>query len=183
MWHDIVLVLVLVLLTAELGILYYILKYNSNFLKQIQSIKGIQLDTMDIGEKAPFFRSFSENGVKVLSKELFSERKTFILFIKTSCPICKSLLEDYNHISENYDINFLLINSDELSNDDLITKQLNKNITYIRSNQITSLYLIRTVPHGILIDTEGVVELSTHVKNVNVLHNMFLSESVVKKAV
>ncbi|GGA77321.1 TlpA family protein disulfide reductase [Ornithinibacillus halotolerans] len=183
MWNDIVSIIILVLLTAELGILYYILKYNSNFLKQIQSIKGIQLETLDIGDQAPFFRTFSNNGDKIISKNIISKKRTFILFINTNCPTCKSLLGDLNSISSNYDINFLLINSDNLSNDAHITKQLNDNIIYIRSNQITSLYFIRTVPHGVLIDENGTVVLSSYIKNMHVLNNMLLNEKTNRKSI
>ncbi|GIO27416.1 TlpA family protein disulfide reductase [Ornithinibacillus bavariensis] len=182
MWNDFVLVIVLLLLTAELGILYFFLKYNSNFLKQIQSIKGIQLDSLDIGEKAPSFRTFSETGEKVISKEMFSKKRTLILFINTNCPTCKSLLADINSISSDYDINFLLINSDNVSNDDHITKQLDDSIIYIRSNQITSLYFIRNVPHGVLIDESSTIILSNYIKNINVLNNMLLNEKNVRSS-
>lgn len=181
--ENYLLIVVLFLLTAEIGILYYFLKYNSNFLKQIQSIKGIQLDALDIGDKAPFFREYSNNKEKVIAKDLFKENKTFVLFISTNCPVCKSLLGDMNVIAMKYDLNFLVINSDNLSNDDHVTKQLSDRITYIRSNQIPSLYFIRKVPHAMMIDEQGQIVLTSYVSNPNALYNMLLNEENLLKSI
>ncbi len=49
--------------------MHYMLKYNRNFLKQIQSIRGTLLDMIELGEEAPLFRSIDESGKKVIAKE------------------------------------------------------------------------------------------------------------------
>lgn len=183
-WRDLVLLIVILLLTAVLGVLYYFIKFNINFLKQIQSINGIHLDNLEIGQKAPFFRTYSDKGEKVIAKNLFSNRNTLMLFISTNCPTCKSLLPDLKTLSSNYNINFAIINSDELSNDAHISEKVDSsNIIYIRSNSITSLYFIQNVPFGVLIDEGGTILLSNYIKGTNVLYNMLLNENSNTRAV
>jgi len=100
-----------------------------------------------------------------------------MLFINTNCPTCKSLLPVLKILSSNYNINFVLINSDELSNDDHIREKVdNNNVLYVRSNSITSLYFIRNVPYGLLIDEDGTILLSNYIRGTNVLYNMLLNE-------
>lgn len=182
-WGDVVLLILIILLTAVLGVLYYFIKINTNFLKQIQSFNGIHLDKLDIGQKAPFFRAYSEKGEKVIAKSLFQNRKTLMLFINSDCPNCKSLLPSLKKLSLNYNINFVIINSDELANDTHISKKVNSsNIIYIRSNSITSLYFIRNVPFGLLIDEGGTILLSNYISGSSVLYNMLLNEDSNSKA-
>lgn len=182
-WKDLVLLIVILLLTAVLGVLYYFIKFNINFLKQIQSINGIHLDSLEIGQKAPLFRTYDVHGEKVITKKIFSNRNTLMLFISTNCPTCKSLLPKLKKLASNYNINFLIINSDELSNDAYISQKVDSNnIIYIRSSSITSLYFIRNVPFGILIDEDGTILLSNYIQGKNVLYNMLLNEDSTTKA-
>ncbi|MBN6205683.1 redoxin domain-containing protein [Ralstonia pickettii] len=144
----------------------------------------IQLENLNIGEKAPLFRTYNEKGIKVIAKNLYNKRKTLILFISTNCPVCKEILTDIKNVTSNYDLNFLIINSDELSNDKHITEKIDHSkVNYIRSNQITSLYFIRNVPYGLLIDERGIISLSNYIKDVNVLYNMLLNEQINTKPV
>lgn len=175
-WTNFILVLILVLLVGELGVLYYFLKYNSNFLKQIQSIRGVQFSRLEPGNPAPLFRTFSENGNKVIAKQLFSEKNTLLLFISTNCPICKTLLPNLEKITNNYDINFILINGDNVSDDNHIKSTLTKNLTYIRSPQITKTYFVNTVPHAVLVNGNGKIELSSKLSNISSLFNMLINE-------
>ncbi|WP_143286851.1 TlpA family protein disulfide reductase [Caenibacillus caldisaponilyticus] len=175
-WINIILMVILILLVGELGIFYYFLKYNSNFLKQIQSIRGIQFSTLELGRNAPLFRVFAENGNKVVAKELFKKKNTLLLFISTNCPVCKSFLPHLKKITENYDINFILINHDTLNDDTHIKKALNNELYYIRSSHVSQIYLIHAVPHAILVNTKGKIELSSPLSNINSLFNMLINQ-------
>ncbi|MBR7796080.1 MAG: conjugal transfer protein TraF [Bacillota bacterium] len=172
---DVMITVILVLLIAVLGILYYMLKYNSNFLKQIQSIKGIQFNTLDIGEESPLFRVMDDNGKKVIAKQLFYNKNTLILFVNSKCPICKSILGKVDLINDNYDLNIIVINNDESLDDSLIKKLLPLSITYIRSVYITTAYHVYTTPMGVLIEN-GKVKQYSKISDFYVLNNMLVSE-------
>lgn len=177
-WNEVVLLIVLILLTAQIGVLYYFVKYNSNFLNQIQSINGVQFETLAIGDHAPFFRTYNTKGHKVVAKRIFESNKTLIIFISTGCPTCKSILEHLETITSKYNLNFILINGDNISNDDHIQSKVNhlENLSYIRSTQITSLYNVRIVPYIVLLNQEGIVQISSQVNDVNSVYNALINE-------
>lgn len=50
---EILLSITLVLLLGVTAVLYYMLKYNRNFLNQIQTINGLRLKGVSVGEEAP----------------------------------------------------------------------------------------------------------------------------------
>lgn len=146
----------LIILVAELIVIYYLLKYNSNFLKQIQSIKGIQFDLLEIGQEAPPFRVLDRNGKRVISKHVFERQHTLLLFIHTKCPKCKTILESLGKIESHYDINIMLINGDEMSDDQEIIKSLSKSIIYIRATHLPTTYLVQNTPTAMIIE-KGIV--------------------------
>lgn len=179
MWTNVLFGIILLLLVVELGVIYYFVKYQSFFLTQIRSMKGVEVKSLDIGNHAPLFRTFDEGGNKVVLKELFGEKKTFLLFIKTTCPICKSLLPNLQDIQNHYDLNFLLINSDNTDDDHEIVEVLSDKITYIRAPQIVESYFLSQYPYAMLIDTNGKIELHNRLQSVNSLRNMLINEKAV----
>lgn len=177
---DIILIITLVLLVLSIGINYLSIKYLSHFLNQIRTVKGIEVKTLESGKPAPLFRAFDERGEKVILKDLFNKKKTLVLFMKTSCPVCKSLLPSIKEITKHYDVNFLLINSDNTEDDQEITNHLQPGgVTYIRAPQIAQSYFIREYPYAVLIDNEGKIELHTRLKNFNGLWNMLINQKSV----
>ncbi|MBB2479816.1 redoxin domain-containing protein [Bacillus sp. APMAM] len=175
-WNSFILLAVLILLVAELGVLYYFVKFNKNFLKQIKSVNGLEFATLHIGQMAPLFRTFDENGNKVISKHLFNEKHTVLLFISTHCPKCKALLQQIENAIPKYDINFVIINSDENAEDSHIKSLLKGKFTYVRSSQISQLYFIQNVPYAVVIDNDGKVELSSYLSNINSLYNLLINQ-------
>ncbi|MBB2483356.1 conjugal transfer protein TraF [Bacillus sp. APMAM] len=117
-----------------------------------------------------------EKGNKVIAKELFSGRNTLLLFINTNCPRCKSLLPHLMKIKTNYDINFILVNTDRLADDNHIKSVIGDQITYIRSTQISSSYFVHVVPYAVLVNNIGEVKLSSQISNINSLFNMLINE-------
>ncbi|MGG4166478.1 redoxin domain-containing protein [Rossellomorea vietnamensis] len=172
---NILLTVNLFILLSALVIIFYMLKYNSNFLKQIQSIKGIQFDTLAIGEKAPAFRLNDYMGNKIITKDLFYSKNTLMLFINTKCPTCKQLLKHFNVITNTYDINILIVNTDEVFDDSEIINLLPKSARYIRSSQVATNYFIYTAPTAALIEN-GNVKILNKVQHYNELFNMLISE-------
>lgn len=174
---DIILIITLVLLVLSIGINYLSVKYLSHFLNQIRTVKGIEVKTLENGKPAPLFRVFDEQRKKVILKDLFNKKKTLILFMKTSCPVCKSLLPSIKDITRYYDVNFLLINSDNTEDDQEITDHLQPDsLTYIRAPQIAQSYFIREYPYAVLIDDEGKIELHGKLNNFNSLWNMLINQ-------
>jgi thiol-disulfide isomerase/thioredoxin len=166
---------VLVLLMAVLVILYYMLKYNSNFLKQIQSIKGIQLDTLSVGEEAPNFRVMDEKSNRFISKKSFYEKNTLMIFISTKCPTCKAIIDKLDRIDNHYDFNIVLINTDEVNDDTHIKNVLSDNITYIKAPNIATSYFIYVTPTAVLIE-KGKIKMINKVNGFNELTNLLINE-------
>jgi thiol-disulfide isomerase/thioredoxin len=176
LFNQFILTLNLVLLLLVLLIIYYLIKYNSNFLKQIQSIKEFNLDTLEIGQKAPAFRTFGMKGEKVVSKQIFQKQKTLILFVNSSCPKCKSLVQNLDSIYKNYALNFLVINTDEIYDDSGIINTLPDGITYIRSSHISMTYFVHVTPTAMIISKEGVIELNSKIHKIQELINLLISQ-------
>ncbi|QTM97920.1 redoxin domain-containing protein [Sediminibacillus dalangtanensis] len=174
--ENLLLTITLILLVANLSVMYYMLKYNSHFLKQIQSIKGIQFNTLEQGEQAPIFRIHDQNGNKIVTKKLFfGEKNTLLLFINTKCPKCKEILRQLKIIEKHYNLNILVINNDEMFDDHQVRELLPKNIFYIRSPQIPISYYIHSTPSAVLVE-KGKVKLFNKVNNFNVLLNLLVME-------
>ena len=175
-WTSLILILILVILAVELFIFYYFIKFHSGFVKNIQGINGIQFSTLQIGQRAPLFRTYDETGNKVISKDLFSKKKTLLLFINTQCPKCKAILADLNKITSYYDLNTVIINSDQAGDDSVIKSKLNDKITYIRSLQIAQAYYVQNVPYAVVIDYEGKIELNNNLSNIDSLINLLINQ-------
>lgn len=172
--------LLLLTLLVTLGLtmsMHYMLKYNRNFLKQIQSIRGTLLEMIEVGQEAPLFRTMDQSGRKVVAKKLFSEKSTLLFFAHSECPACKGILKHIQKVEQNYDINIVVINRDTLFDDSNLKKLLNDNIYYVRETFIASSYRIQSTPSVFLIDAGGVVKSTTVLKDVDTLFNMLLNEN------
>lgn len=176
------LTVILILLLVVSTILYFMLKYNSNFLKQIQNIKGLQLETLSPGEEAPLFRVHDTSGNKVVAKKLFYNKNTLLLFINSSCPTCKTIVENLYSIDKHYDLNILVINNDELFDDNKVKALLPKSVTYIRASHIPMTYFIQSTPTVILVE-KGLIKMINQVTNSNVLLNMLITEKIKLKSI
>jgi thiol-disulfide isomerase/thioredoxin len=176
MLNNILITLILIILVGVLVVLYYMLKYNSNFLKQIQSIKGIQFNTLDIGQEAPLFRIYDNERRRIVAKELFyNDKNTLILFVNSLCPLCKAILKKIDIIQNNYNLNILVINNDETLDDSEVKNMLKSSIIYIRSSYISTAYKVYTTPLGVLIE-KGKVKQYSKVSNFNLLNNLLITE-------
>lgn len=172
---EILLSITLVLLLGVTAVLYYMLKYNRNFLNQIQTINGLRLKGVSVGEEAPPFRVFDVNRKRIVSKELFSKKNTLILFVNTLCPTCKNILEDLPKISSHYDLNILVVNNDEIGNDTSVRERLPHNVTYIRSSNLPSIYFVQATPTACIIEDEKIKSIQQLI-HINQLYNQLLSE-------
>lgn len=179
---NLLLTATLILLLGVSAVLYFMLKYNSNFLKQIQSIKGLQLETLATGDEAPLFRVHDVNGNKVIAKKIFNENNTLLLFINTNCPTCKNILEKLTNIENNYDLNVIVINNDEIFEDSEVQKLVPESVFYIRASHITTTYLIQKTPTAIIVE-DGLVKVSNQVTHINSLLNMLITENPKLKSI
>ncbi|MEI5907649.1 thioredoxin family protein [Bacillus spongiae] len=175
MLDSILLSIILVILVATLGILYYMLKYNSNFLKQIQSLKGVQFDTLNVGEEAPMFRVMDEGGKRFVSKKEFYDKNTLLLFMNTKCHTCKAIIDKLDIIVKNYDLNIVAINNDEVFDDSEVKKALPDSVKYIRASHISMSYYVYVTPTVVLIE-KGKIKMTNKVSNFNSLLNMLITE-------
>lgn len=170
------LILIILVITMCISItLYHMLKYNRNFLKQIQSIRGTLLEMLEIGEEAPLFRIHDDKDRKVIASQLFNEKNTLLFFAHSQCPGCKDALKQMRKIDENYDINIVVINKDTQFDDSEIKKLLPDNVYYIREDFIATSYRVQSTPSIFLIE-DGKVKLSTVLKDTNMLFNSLLDE-------
>ncbi|KNH35612.1 peroxiredoxin family protein [Exiguobacterium acetylicum] len=172
---NILLGLTLLITLGLSATMHYMLKYNRNFLKQIQSIRGTLLDMIELGEEAPLFRSIDESGKKVIAKKLFYEKNTLLFFGHSECPACKGILKHIQKIEQSYDINIIVVNRDTQFDDTSFKKLLNDEIYYIRQSFIADTYRIQTTPSVFLIEN-GVVKANTVLKDSNTLFNLLLNE-------
>lgn len=171
------LLLLVLLVTMGLTVsMYHMLKYNRNFLKQIQSIRGTLLEMIEIGEEAPLFRVYDESKRKVVASKIFNEKNTLLFFAHSQCPACKVVLQHIKKVEENYDINIVVINRDTQFSDDEIKALLPERVYYIRESFIASSYRVQTTPSVFLIE-KGKVKMTTVLKDVNTLYNILLDEN------
>lgn len=170
------LLLIILVITMCISVtLYHMLKYNRNFLKQIQSIRGTLLEMLEIGEEAPLFRIHDEKNRKVVASQLFKEKNTLLFFAHSQCTGCKDALKQIKKIDENYDLNIVVINRDTQFDDSEIKKLLPDSVYYIRESFIATSYRVQSTP-SIFIIEDGKVKLTTVLKDTNMLFNSLLDE-------
>ncbi|MNW45969.1 Methylamine utilization protein MauD [compost metagenome] len=173
---DFIVITILVLVLAQLYLIFLLARLVGEFINKIRSVRGITLSEFEIGDQVPLFREISDKKVIVLLKDLLSKKKTLLIFINTTCVTCKTILPDINKIVENFNINVVVINGDRDSNDELILEALPTTITYIRSPETMGAYHVSQVPYAFLISQEGTLEQHGPLKSFNTLWNLLISE-------
>ncbi len=163
---DILLIIVLLIVIAQLAVVFLLARFIGKFMSKIKSFDGIELKEADVGDAAPLFRSYTHSGNKVILKEyLQNGRAVMLLFVNTTCMTCKSILSDmHQHISSD-DTQFIFINGDEQGDDGLLLQLLPDHAVYLRSAQIMELYGVTVVPQAILIDEHGIILQRKSVQN------------------
>ncbi len=167
--------MILLMILCLSVVLFYMLKYNRNFLKQIQSIRGTVLDMLEVGEYAPLFRSVDDNGNRIIAKDLFREKSTLLIFAHSQCSTCKEVVKQLNKIEKNYDINIIVNNRDTLFDDSELKSHLPKSVHYLREEFLSSTYLVQSTPTVFLIKEERIAA-SALITKPQTLLNMLLDE-------
>ncbi len=173
--YNISLITLIILSLGQLVLIFFLARYIGAFIRKIESVNGIKIGTLQLDQIAPAFREYNHRGEKVISTELFSNHRTLLLFINTNCPTCKTLLPELRNIKRHYDINLVLVNTDEQHEDSLIVNHVSEDMIYLRSNKLMRLYSITTVPYGILINEDKKIEQISEMKNSNSLWNLLLN--------
>lgn len=166
-----------ILVISLIGLVFLLARYIGDFIKKIQSISGIQIGSLISGDFAPNFREFDQNGNKIISSQLYKSEKTLLLFIKSTCPVCKSILQELKKVQESYKLNYVIINIDEITDDSYVLQILKDNFIYIKSNRLSQLFSITSVPHAILVNTEGKIESAVSLKDKKSLWNLLINEN------
>ncbi|HEU5138327.1 MAG TPA: thioredoxin-like domain-containing protein [Bacillales bacterium] len=172
---EILLLFNTLLVVCLIGLVYLLARYIGDFIGRIQSIRGIEIGSLQIDDNPPSFREFDYNGNKIVSSQLFKDKKTLLLFVKSTCPICKSILDKLHEIQSNYDLNFVIINSDETLDDKTITDRINDGIVYIKSGKLSQSFSVQSVPHAVLVNTQSKVDGVGPLKNQKSLVNLLLN--------
>lgn len=175
MIYNVLLVLTLLITVSLSFSMYYMLKYNRNFLKQIQSIRGTLLEMIEVGEEAPLFRAMDQAGRKVVATKLFKDKNTLLLFTHSECPACKGILKNLDKITNNYDLNVIVINRDKQFDDTELKKVVPNEAFYLREEFIATTYRVQSTPSVFLIEN-GKVKSTTVLRSENMLFNLLLNE-------
>ncbi|MDM5299708.1 redoxin domain-containing protein [Bacillus pumilus] len=155
---DILLIIVLLIVIAQLAVVFLLARFIGKFMNKIKTLEGIELKEMDVGDQAPLFRSYTHLGEKVILKEfLQTESPVMLFFVNSTCMTCKSILADMRHQFLNEDHQFIFINGDEQADDTSLLELLPDRAVYTRSAQIMELYGVNVVPQAILINEHGVI--------------------------
>jgi thiol-disulfide isomerase/thioredoxin len=175
--YNISLLSISLIVLLQLLVVFILARYIGQFISKIESIHGIKIGTLMEGQDVPYFREKDDMGRNVISKDIF-EKRTVLLFVNTNCATCKEVIPEINSIINTYSIQFLVINTDENHEDTLIKDTLARDIPYLRSNKISSLYSISKVPFALIIES-NIVQATAELKNKNSLWNMLINEEKV----
>ncbi|MBG9913131.1 antioxidant, AhpC/TSA family protein [Bacillus xiamenensis] len=163
---DILLIIVLLIVIAQLAVVFLLARFIGRFMNKIKSFDAIELKEADVGEPAPLFRSYTHEGEKVMLKEYLQHGKGVMLFfVNSTCMTCKSILADMQHSFSRDDVHVIFINGDEQADDDSLLQLLPAQAVYIRSSQMVELYGVTVVPQAILIDEQGIILQRKSLKN------------------
>ncbi|KEP27607.1 TlpA family protein disulfide reductase [Bacillus zhangzhouensis] len=155
---DILLIIVLLIVIAQLAVVFLLARFIGKFMNKIKTLDGIELKEAEVGDPAPLFRSYTHLGEKVMLKEyLQSGRAVMLLFVNSTCMTCKSILADMQQQISSDDVQFIFINGDEQADDASLLQLLPDQAVYMRSSQIMELYGITVVPQAIHIDEHGII--------------------------
>ncbi|PCK19683.1 antioxidant, AhpC/TSA family protein [Bacillus pumilus] len=155
---DILLIIVLLIVIAQLAVVFLLARFIGKFMNKIKTLDGIELKEADIGDPAPLFRSYTHLGEKVILKEYLQNGKAvMLLFVNSTCMTCKSILADMQLQISSDDAHFIFINGDEQADDASLLQLLPDQAVYMRSSQIMELYGVTVVPQAILIDEHGMI--------------------------
>ncbi|TYS33121.1 thioredoxin fold domain-containing protein [Bacillus pumilus] len=155
---DILLIIVLFIVIAQLAVVFLLARFIGKFMNKIKTLDGIELKEADVGDSAPLFRSYTHLGEKIILKEyLQSGRAVMLLFVNSTCMTCKSILSDIQHQMSSGDPQFIIINGDEQADDAALVQLLPDQAVYVRSSQIMELYGVTVVPQAILMDEHGII--------------------------
>ncbi|MCC9088275.1 TlpA family protein disulfide reductase [Bacillus pumilus] len=155
---DILLIIVLLIVIAQLAVVFLLARFIGKFMNKIKTLDGIELKEAEVGDPAPLFRNYTHLGEKVMLKEyLQSGRAVMLLFVNSTCMTCKSILADMQQQISSDDAQFIFINGDEQADDASLLLLLPDQAVYMRSSQIMELYGVTVVPQAILIDEHGII--------------------------
>lgn len=155
---DILLIIVLFIVIAQLAVVFLLARFIGKFMNKIKTLDGIELKEADVGDSAPLFRSYTHLGEKIILKEyLQSGRAVMLLFVNSTCMTCKSILSEIQQQMSSGDPQFIIINGDEQADDAALVQLLPDQAVYVRSSQIMELYGVTVVPQAILMDEHGII--------------------------
>ncbi|MFW5432888.1 redoxin domain-containing protein [Paenibacillus apiarius] len=174
---DLILITTLILVLAQLWLVFMLARLIGQFLAKIRSIGGITLTGLQIGEQVPLFREWNSKREKVILKELLSQNKVLLLFISTTCQTCKSILPELKKVVANLDLKIVVINTDKHSNDDNILEVLPSGIEYIRSPEVMESYDVSRVPYAFMVNQEGILEYHSPLSSFNALWGLLANEN------
>lgn len=172
---TVLLSIILLSTTLIAGVLYYMLKYNRNFLNKIQSIRGTVLEMIEVGEYAPLFRVIDENNNKIVANHIFKEKSTLLIFAHSQCDACKELLKNLKKIESHYDINIIVNNRDILFDDSELKALLPNSVYYLREEFLANTYQVKSTPTVFLVKDHRVAAAKVVSKS-STLFNMLLDE-------
>ncbi|MED4572684.1 TlpA family protein disulfide reductase [Brevibacillus agri] len=143
-------VLLWVVVFIQMGFLYFLAKMVAEFLNRIRlTNKGVTLNSLRVGSKAPQFREKDQYGTTIKLSE--HNGTTLLLFAQESCGTCKSLIPELGLIKKlNDSIRILVISKQPFNN----TLQIPENVHYIHSAVVFENYLISKVPTVMLVDND-----------------------------
>lgn len=173
---DILTLLNSLLVVLLLGVTYLLARFMGDFINKINSIRGIQIGSLLVDDEAPNFREFDQNGNRIISSQLYKTKKTLLLFIKSTCPVCKSILKDFSKVETHYNLNYLVLNIDEVSDDSEVLKLIDNHVIYLKSKKYMDLFSISSVPQAILVNTDGKIDSLATLKSSKSLWNMLINE-------
>jgi cytochrome oxidase Cu insertion factor (SCO1/SenC/PrrC family) len=173
-FYNILLFAISIIVIFQTLVIFYLARYIGEFISKIESVNGIKVGSLQEGQAAPNFRELDSQGRKVVSKDFLGKR-SILLFINTNCATCKEVIPEIEKIKNTYNLQVLVINTDENHDDSIIREILGERVSYIRSNKITQLYSITKVPYALIID-ENEVKAASELKNKESVWNLLINE-------
>ena len=113
----------------------------------------------DVGELAPPISGTGLSGEPVtIGGTRERARSQLLLFISTTCPICKKLLPIARSFAEAERIEVLLIGEGDLPAQRALVAQFGlERLTYVIAPQVGMAYRIGKLPYAVLIDAAGTI--------------------------
>jgi methylamine dehydrogenase accessory protein MauD len=134
----------------------------------------------EVGEMAPDLRVSTLDGQPVrLGGGNPSRRSRLLLFVSTTCPVCKKLLPIAKSFAEGEKLDVVLVGDGDLKEQrEMIAQHALQAIPYVNSPQVGMAFHVGKLPYAVLIDEDGVIRAKGLVNSREHLESLAIAKEV-----